>query len=221
MRILAISDVEEAWLTDRYDRERMAGVDVIVSCGDLAASYLEHIVTLANVPLLYVPGNHDTAYARHAPEGCVDIDGCIATYRGVRFMGLGGSVRYNGRVYGYTEQEMRWRATKLSLIARMSGGIDVLVTHAPAYGHGDLDDLPHRGFEAFNAVLDTLAPDTMVHGHVHLEYGRIARVSRHASGTRIVNACGSRVFEVPDAPGADPRDCSLAVRRVARGGLVG
>lgn len=74
MRILCISDVEEGWLYDYWDHDRIAGVDLIVSCGDLPARYLEHIVTLANVPLAYVWGNHDTAYERHAPEGCVDID---------------------------------------------------------------------------------------------------------------------------------------------------
>ena len=61
MRILAISDVPEGWLWERWDRERVAGVDLIISCGDLPATYLEHIVTLANVPLLYVQGYHDTA----------------------------------------------------------------------------------------------------------------------------------------------------------------
>lgn len=221
MRILAVSDVEESWLTTHYDRERMEGVELIISCGDLPASYLEHIVTLANIPLLYVAGNHDTAYARHAPEGCVNIDGCIARYRGVRFMGLGGSIRYNSRIYGYTEQEMRWRSTKLSLVARMTGGIDVMVTHAPARGYNDLPDLPHQGFEAFNTCLEVLKPHTMVHGHVHREYGRIARTGRHPSGTRILNACGSQIFEVPDAAGAEAADYALVVRRVARGGLVG
>ena len=221
MRVLAIADVEERWLTAASARERLQGYDLIVSCGDLDARYLEHIVTMANVPLLYVWGNHDTAYRLHTPEGCRSIEGRIAEYRGLRFMGLGGSIRYNSRIYGYTEQEMRWRSTKLSLVARMTGGIDVMVTHAPARGYNDLPDLPHQGFEAFNTCLEVLKPHTMVHGHVHREYGRIARTGRHPSGTRILNACGSRIFEVPDAPGAEAADCALIVRRVARGGLVG
>ena len=106
MRILAISDTKESWLYDHFDRKRLEGVDLIVSCGDLPARYLEHIVTLANVPLVYVQGNHDTAYDENPPEGCVSIDGQLRDCRGLRIMGLGGSIRYNNEVHGFTEAEM-------------------------------------------------------------------------------------------------------------------
>ena len=198
MRILCIADTEESWLYDHYDRERMAGVDLIVSCGDLPATYLEHIVTLANVPLLYVWGNHDTAYERHAPEGCTDIDGHVRDFCGLRVMGLGGSIRYNDQVHGFTEAEMARRAARMALLAQASGGVDLIVTHAPARGYGDLDDLPHRGFEAFDRLLDRVRPRYLLHGHVHMEYGRIERVREHPSGTTIVNACGSYLLDLPD-----------------------
>ncbi len=198
MKILAIADVEEKWLFDHYDRDRMRDVDLIISCGDLDARYLEHIVTLANVPLLYVPGNHDTAYAQHAPEGCINIDGKLRAFQGMRIMGLGGSLRYNDRMYGFTENEMFRRAARLGLWAHAAGGIDLLVTHAPARGYGDLDDLPHRGYECFNTLLDQLKPTYMLHGHIHMQYGRIKRERIHASGTHIINACGWQMLEIPD-----------------------
>ena len=198
MRILAISDTKEGWLYDHYDRGRMEGVDLVVSCGDLPAAYLEHIVTLANVPLVYVRGNHDTAYDERAPEGCVPIDGQVRDFRGLRVMGLGGSIRYNDEVWGFTEQEMRRRVARMTLLAQATGGVDVVVTHAPPRGYGDLDDLPHRGFEAFGQLLDRLRPRLLVHGHVHMEYGRVRRVREHPSGALVVNACGSQVLEVPD-----------------------
>ncbi len=198
MRILFIADVEEGWLYDHWDAERVSGVDLVVSCGDLPAVYLEHIVTLANVPLLYVQGNHDTAYDRHAPEGCVSIDGQIRDFRGLRVMGLGGSIRYNDSVHGFTEAEMGRQAARLTLLAQATGGVDLIVTHAPARGYGDLEDLPHRGFEAFNRLLERTRPRYLIHGHVHLNYGRIERVREHACGTTIVNAFGSYVIEIPD-----------------------
>ena len=40
MKILAIADVEEKWLFDHYDRDRMRDVDLIISSGDLDARYL-------------------------------------------------------------------------------------------------------------------------------------------------------------------------------------
>ena len=30
---------------------------------------------------------------------------------------------------------------------------DILLTHAPCRGYGDMEDLPHRGFECFNDLL--------------------------------------------------------------------
>ena len=198
MRILAIADTEEGWLYDHYDRERMADVDLIVSCGDLPARYLEHIVTLANVPLVYVWGNHDTAYEHHAPEGCTCVDGRILDFNGLRIMGLGGSIRYNDQVHGFTEAEMARRAARMALLAQASGGVDLIVTHAPVRGYGDLDDLPHRGFDALGRLLERTCPRYLLHGHVHMEYGRIERVREHPCGTTIVNVCGSYVLEIPD-----------------------
>ncbi|HJB54506.1 MAG TPA: metallophosphoesterase family protein [Candidatus Olsenella avistercoris] len=198
MRILAISDVPEGWLWERWDRERVAGVDLIISCGDLPATYLEHIVTLANVPLLYVQGNHDTAYDDHAPEGCVSIDGQLRDFCGLRIMGLGGSIRYNDEVHGFTEAEMARKAARMALLASATGGVDVIVTHAPLRGYGDLDDLPHRGFEALGRLVERTRPRYLLHGHVHMEYGRIERVREHPYGTTIVNACGSYVLDIPD-----------------------
>lgn len=198
MRILAISDVEEEWLTVYYDAERMRGVDLIISCGDLPASYLEHIVTLSNVPLAYVPGNHDTAYRQHAPEGCVPLDGAVRSFRGLNIMGIGGSVRYNDRVYGFTEQEMRWRAMSMGAVGASMGGVDILVTHAPVAGYGDMEDLPHRGFAAFETLLNHLKPRYLVHGHIHMSYARVKRVRTHPSGTTLVNACGHTWIDIPD-----------------------
>lgn len=198
MKILAISDVEEPWLTDHFDRARLEGVELIISCGDLPATYLEHIVTLVNVPLLYVWGNHDSAYERRPPQGCISIEGQLCDFRGIRIMGVGGSMKYNDRVFGFTEKQMRARAGKLALLARATGGVDIMVTHSPVRGYGDLDDLPHRGFECLDYYVDRLRPAYLLHGHVHLNYGRVARTLVHPCGTVVVNACGGHIFDFPD-----------------------
>lgn len=43
-------------------------VDLVVSCGDLPFDYLESLVTLAGVPLVYIPGNHDPDLKRRAQD---------------------------------------------------------------------------------------------------------------------------------------------------------
>jgi len=39
--------------------DRFGDVELVLSCGDLPYYYLEYIVSMLNVPLLYVHGNHD------------------------------------------------------------------------------------------------------------------------------------------------------------------
>ena len=53
-------------------------------------------------------------------------------------------MNYNGGVYQYEEREMKKRARKQWLPLLRHGGIDILLTHAPARRINDGDDLPHR-----------------------------------------------------------------------------
>lgn len=191
MKILAVSDEENNALWSERVRDIAGSVDLIISCGDLRREYLEFLLTMINAPLLYVFGNHDECGA----EGGICIDGRIVAIDGVRFLGLGGSMRYRLGANMYTESEMRRRWLKLWPRAGMKGGVDVLVTHAPAKGWGDLGDLAHTGFETFNIIMNRYSPKYMLHGHVHCSYGRIKRECVHPSGTRIINVCGYRLID--------------------------
>lgn len=200
MKILAIADEEEKSLWDFYDPSRTKGVDLIISCGDLSPDYLQFLESMTNVPLLYVRGNHDGVYDQRPPFGCFDVDDKIYDFHGLRVLGLGGSMRYHGGGDMYTEAEMKKRIRKLNRTIALRNGFDVLVTHAPAKGYGDMDDLPHRGFECFNELLDRWKPCYMLHGHVHKTYSstEFERTRKHASGTTIINAYGSYLFDVKD-----------------------
>lgn len=56
-RILAIADeVDESLYGPTL---KQLEPDIVLSCGDLPFEYLEYIVTVLSVPLLFVPGNHD------------------------------------------------------------------------------------------------------------------------------------------------------------------
>ena len=59
MKILAISDYESPALWDYFRPEKLEGIDLILSCGDLAAEYLSFLATFTHAPVLYVHGNHD------------------------------------------------------------------------------------------------------------------------------------------------------------------
>ena len=197
MKILAIADDEAKSLWDYYDPERTKDVDLIISCGDLKAAYLEFLETMTNRPLLYVRGNHDSHYDVDPPLGCIGIDDRVYDFNGLRILGLGGSMRYHDGPDMYTEEEMRRRIAKVSRQITLMNGVDLVVTHAPAKGYGDLDDLPHRGFACFNELLNKWKPPYMLHGHVHKTYGyQFQRERMHESGTMIINACEYTMLEI-------------------------
>lgn len=192
MKILLLADEELPGLWDFFQKEKLDGIDLILSCGDLKAEYLEFLVTMARCPLLYVHGNHDGAYSRHAPEGCINIDGRLYDFKGLRILGLGGSGKYSRGPHQYTEQEMRARIRKVTPYIRMMNGFDLLLTHTPPEGYGDLPDQAHRGFACFNTLLDQWRPACLAHGHIHASYTAGAdAVRHHVCGTQIINACGS------------------------------
>lgn len=199
MKILVLADEENKGLYDFYDPERTKGVDLIISCGDLHRRYLEYLETMTNVPLLYVAGNHDKSYVTEPPQGCTCIDDRIYDFKGLRILGLGGSMRYKDGPYMYTEDEMRHRISKMRPAITLRNGFDILVTHAPAKGYGDMDDLPHQGFECFNTLLNQYHPKYMLHGHVHKTYGADFKRERiHPSGCHILNCYDTYYLEISD-----------------------
>lgn len=190
MRILAIADKEDSLLSARVAQGKVDKPNVVISCGDLRPGYLDYVATTANAPLLYVRGNHDTDERGYLDMGGTPLDCRIVRVGGLSIAGLDGSYAYREGIVGYTEGEMMKRALLLAVKARLMGGIDVLVTHAPPRGYGDLNDLPHRGFDCFNRLLELVKPRILLHGHIHLDYGIIPREVKHPSGTRIINAFG-------------------------------
>lgn len=198
MRILCISDVEEKALWDYYQPGRLDGYDLILAAGDLDANYLEFIATFAHCPVLYVPGNHDHDYEEHPPFGCRNIDGRLVVYKGVRILGLGGSMRYRRGPFMYTEQEMRRRVRRLWFDIHRRKGFDILLTHSPALGLNDGTDLPHTGFACFGTLIDLNQPSFHVYGHMHKQYTGGVRQIERVGKTRLINASGRVVIELPD-----------------------
>ena len=170
---------------------------MIISCGDLRASYLSFIVTVAKAPLLYVHGNHDGSYSRNPPEGCDCIEDQIVVHNGLRILGLGGCVMYRPGAHQYTERDMQKRIRKLRWQLWRHKGVDIVVTHAPPKGVGDMDDIAHRGFEALLHLIDKYHPKYLLHGHTHLGYGHDQTRVREYNGTQVINVCQKYVLEIP------------------------
>lgn len=215
MRILAVSDevVPTVWTRG----VRRLEPDVVLSGGDLPFDYLEFLVSTLDVPLGFVPGNHDRdlsgvtlsrlGLALRAglpapdpgPAGAVNLDGRCVDLGDLRVAGLGGSVRYRPGPNQYTERQQARRARGLIRSARRlrrgdGRGVDVVLTHAPPLGVGDGDDVAHRGFAALHHVIKALAPRYLLHGHIH-PYG-ISTPEHLVGTTRVLNVVGRRLVEL-------------------------
>lgn len=188
MKILAIADEETSYLWENFDKSKLEGAELIISCGDLDPRYLSFLATFAAVPVLYVRGNHDSKYDRIPPEGCICIDDTVYVHEGIRILGLGGSMRYKPGGDQYTEKEMQRRIRRLRRKLFLKKGFDILVTHAPAYQINDARDLPHQGFAAFVDLMEKYRPRLFLHGHVHLNYNRGQRRYDKYQDTHIINA---------------------------------
>lgn len=142
MKILAISDEVVDFIYSPQIKEKYADVDLVLGCGDLPFYYLEFIVTMLDVPLYYVPGNHDRreqylsdGRVVHRAEGAERLDQRAVRLPAVNLSsqrraetavanasatmlllaGLGGSLRYNRDIgHQHTEAEMFSRALGLA-----------------------------------------------------------------------------------------------------------
>lgn len=204
MRVLAISDQILDTLYSGSIEERFGDVDLAVSYGELPYSYLEHIVTMLNVPCFYVHGNHDhpecgsSGIVLKEPGGWVNLDGRSVEMSGLVLTGLEGSIRYKPHAsYQYTERQMAWKLWRmvpklLSNRVRHGRYLDVLVTHSPPFGIHDGKDNAHRGFEAFFGLMKWFKPRYLLHGHKHV-YGT-EPTETHYAATKVVNICPYRVI---------------------------
>lgn len=195
MKILIVADRENPGLWDYYQPGKLDGIDLILSCGDLDAEYLSFLVTMGRAPVLYVHGNHDGRYNVKPPEGCDCIEDELVVVKGLRILGLGGSMRYSGGEHQYTEMQMMLRMARISAKLLWYRGADIVVTHAPVLGYGDGKDLAHRGFACFLTLLDRVRPRYWVHGHMHLNYGRNPRIHKRGR-TTIINGYESYILEI-------------------------
>ncbi|MBI4788202.1 MAG: metallophosphoesterase family protein [Chloroflexi bacterium] len=202
MRVLTISDQVNDLVHSPALKEMARGVALALSCGDLPSDYLEYVVSVLNIPMYYVMGNHGGAGGeKPEPEGPENIDGQVVEHHGLLIAGLEGSMRYNIRPqYQYTENEMRAKIARLTpaLIvnrARYGRYLDVLITHAPPAGIHDGPDLPHRGFKSFVWFIEHYRPRYLIHGHVHVYDSRQETVTQHGA-TTIVNTYGYKILEI-------------------------
>jgi Icc-related predicted phosphoesterase len=196
MRILTVSDMVTASLYPIADRFSLDPIELVVACGDLPPEYLRYLAHAFDVPLFFVKGNHDIRFAKQPPSGCTDLDGRLVTFRGLRVLGLEGSMWYNGGPFQYTEKQMQGRVRRLRPALWWHRGVDIVVTHAPPQGIYDAKDLCHQGFACFRWLIQKYRPQVFLHGHIHAHFQDDAQRLAHVDGTRVINAYGYYILEL-------------------------
>ena len=206
MKTLAVSDEIIDRLYNTGVKDTYPDVRMLFGCGDLPYTYLEFLVTVFNVPMFYVPGNHDPQYDDRSDgaraEGCVNLDGQIAQCRGLIIAGLGGCIRYTkGGPNQYTQSEMYRRAYRLLIKLRLNQirrhqQLDILLTHSPLSGVHDDEDPAHLGLLALNMVLRVAKPRFMLHGHTIFYKNNIKSHITEYNGTQVVNVYPYRLMDI-------------------------
>jgi Icc-related predicted phosphoesterase len=196
LKILTVSDTVEPELKQPSDPGRFAGIDLIISCGDLPPEYLTFLVNSLNAPLYYVGGNHDIRYKAKPPEGGFNLHGRLVEFEGINILGLEGSHWYNGGPYQYTEDQMQSAIRRLRPRMWWRGGVDVVVTHAPPRHVHDAEDPCHRGFECFHRLIKKYEPDYFIHGHIHRLFDSPADRVTVVGKTKVVNTYGYNILEI-------------------------
>ncbi len=206
MKILAVSDVVVDRLYSAHIAEHFRDIDMILGCGDLPNEYLEFLVSALNVPLLYVPGNHDPQYDEHNPvaraDGCDLLDQRATQVKGLSLAGLGGSIRYKpASPNQYTQTEMYLRI--VSFLPRLlrqrvqTGGVlDIMIAHSPPRSIHDDNDPAHVGFLAFRNFIRVFKPRYFLHGHTLVYKNNLLPPVTQIGATTIINVYPYRLLEV-------------------------
>jgi hypothetical protein len=206
VKILAVSDEVVERLYSLCSNGHFRDVQLILGCGDLPYPYLENLLTILNVPLLYVPGNHDPNYhsenALTRVEGGLNLDLKLTRYNKFLVGGLGGSIRYRpDGTNQYTQTEAYLRAFRMIprlVLNRMNYGrfLDILITHSPPFSIHDEESQAHQGLKAINWLLRVAQPRYHFHGHTHFQRRNISPSETNLGITRIINIYPYKVLEV-------------------------
>ena len=205
MKILAVSDKVVDWIYSPKVRMLLSDIDLAIGCGDLPLEYLEFIISSLDIPVFYVHGNHSLPDRK--PEngeilskGSIDLHGKVMRYKGFTFAGVEGSIRYNDGIYQYSQFEMWLNVIQLVpalLSNQLKYGryLNVLITHAPAWGIQDQSDLPHQGIRAFRWLLTRFQPDYHIHGHIHVYRPDLITETIFCK-TKVINAYGYKLIDL-------------------------
>ncbi|TXH52251.1 MAG: metallophosphoesterase [Desulfurellales bacterium] len=211
MRIVCISDTHNS-----LKRIAVPDGDVLVHAGDLTmsgtvrevATQLQHLAALPHRYKVFIAGNHDWLFQRDSglARGLVDgaglggnpliyLEESAVTIDGIAIWGSPWQPEFCNWAFNYDRAEgvERW--------ASMPHGLDILVTHGPPHGYGDIVPRGERVgcFDLADAVAHK-KPRYHIFGHIHCGYGVYEGVGACAGTTFINASCLGEDYKVTNKP---------------------
>jgi uncharacterized protein len=159
MNILVIADRRPRINISEVVRDN--NIDLIVTLGDLTREDILQVQEITHIPKIGVYGNHDSGTYMH-DLGIWDMHLKIWEYRGIRFGGFQGCVRYkeNPDAIMYTQEEAE-------RLMESFPQVDVFLCHCPPRGINDEEEIAHQGFDALRNYIERQPPKLLMHGHTY------------------------------------------------------
>jgi len=206
VKILAVSDEVVDRLYSLCSSGHFREIELILGCGDLPYQYLENLLTILNIPLFYVPGNHDPTYnpenSLARVEGGSNVDLKPVRFKNLLIGGFGGSIRYRpDGTNQHSQTEAYFRAFRMFsrlLLNKINYGryLDILITHSPPFGIHDDDTQAHQGLKAINWLLRVTTPRYHFHGHTHFQRGNLSPSESMHGLTKVINVFPYKIIDL-------------------------
>ena len=156
--------------------------------GDLDYFALHELEKISDIPKLGVYGNHCSGNYFDS-LGIINMHLQTFDYKGLRFGGFEGSIRYKESKYA----KMYTQAEATQLLADFPA-VDVMLAHSPPFGINDEpDSTSHQGLIALKEYIEINKPKYFLHGHT---YPNTANLVSKYQETNIIYVFGDKVVEL-------------------------
>ena len=189
MRVVCISDTH-----GMHSRVAVPDGDLLIHAGDITSrgelsiveQFNEWLGRLPHQHKVVIAGNHDYCFERNRQDAEARLTNCTylqdseTTVEGFRIWGSPWQPWFFDWAFNLRRGDEISRKWDL-----IPAGIDILVTHGPPRGYGDITmrEGEEAGCENLMAAIKRVRPRLHVYGHIHEGYGL-----READGTTFINA---------------------------------
>ena len=184
IRIVCISDTHN--LTDRSDFPSIPEADILIHTGDFTIcgktedviKFNDWLGTLPHEYKVVIAGNHEKTFDPLVPDNdpekvtkikrlltnCIYLEESSVFIKGIKFYGAPFTRKVGGSTAGFQlgskGLEDKW--------SRIPSDTDILMTHGPPFGFGDLTKDGNQGCKfLMKEISERIQPKLHVFGHIH------------------------------------------------------